>query len=70
MEENKFKQKQELKRMELLYYQLPNLLHKILHISLMPTIINREILNKEIEEIKKITNTECKSALSYFEELI
>lgn len=67
MEENKFKEEQELKRVRLLYYELPNLLHEILHISLMPTIINRDILNKEIEEIKKITNTECQSALSYFE---
>lgn len=67
MEVDKFKEEQELKRVRLLYYELPNLLHEILHISLMPTIINRDILNKEIEEIKKITNTECQSALSYFE---
>lgn len=67
---NKFRQKQELKRIQLMYYQLPNLIHEILHISLMPTILNRELLNKEIQEIKKITNTECESALSYLEKLI
>jgi len=54
-------------REKLLYVELPNLVNKILHLVLIPLPTNKELLEKEIEEVKKITNTECNSVLSYFE---
>lgn len=63
---NEFNNNQEFKRQELLYYELPSLIHKILLLNTMPNTKSEELLRKDIEEIKKITNTECKSVLSYF----
>ena len=56
-----------IERETLLYVELPSLVNRILHLSLLPLPTNKELLEKEVEEVKKITNTECKSVLSYFE---
>lgn len=56
-----------IERETLLYVELPSLVNRILHLSLLPLPTNKEQLEKEVEEVKKITNTECKSVLSYFE---
>ena len=48
----------------LLMVELPNLIHRILHLD-MQLPISQDILTNNIEQIKKITNAECKSALSY-----
>lgn len=60
---NRFKEKQENEIQELMYKELPNLLHRILSIRLMPEMYDEELLKIDIEEIKKITNAECESAL-------
>lgn len=60
--------KYELKRQELTYYELPNLIHSILQISLISGMNTRKYLEKDIEEIKRIVDTESNSALSRFEE--
>ncbi|MBO4815422.1 MAG: hypothetical protein J5507_00320 [Clostridia bacterium] len=64
-EENKEKQRLEIERHRLLYIELPNLLHRILNISICPLTDSKEFLKMDIEDIKKITNAECKNALSY-----
>ena len=48
----------------LLMVELPNLIHRILHLN-MQLPISKDILICNIEQIKKITNAECESALSY-----
>ena len=68
-EENKELQKLETERYRLLYIELPNLLHKILNISICPLRNSKEFLEKDIQDIEKITNTECDNALSYFKKL-
>lgn len=70
MTHNEFQENQELERIKLTYYELPNLIHQILQIRLMPSMSAKTFLESDIEEIKKITNAECESALSYFEKLI
>lgn len=65
MSENEFQKNQELERQRLIMVELPNLLQKILHLSMIPFPTSEEILQANIEQIKKITNTECESALSY-----
>lgn len=60
-----FVKKQQKEQDELLYRELPNLIHKILTIRLMPEMFYGDLLEKDIEEIKKITNAECKSTLEY-----
>lgn len=60
---NNFGKKQEVEIEELLYKELPNLLHRILSIRLMPSMYSKELLKVDIKEIEKITNAECKSAL-------
>lgn len=60
-----FIEKQQNKQDELLYRELPNLIHKILTIRLMPEMFYEELLERDIEEIKKITNAECESTLEY-----
>lgn len=60
---NGFIEKQENEIEELLHKELPNLLHRILSIRLMPRMYYEELLKRDIEEIKKITNAECESAL-------
>lgn len=58
-----FVEKQQNRQDELLYRELPNLIHKILTIRLMPEMFYEDLLERDIEEIKKITNAECKSTL-------
>ena len=67
---NEFIKKQENELEELLHKELPSLLHRILSIRLMPKMYHEEILIKDIEQIKKITNTECESALGHVNKLI
>ena len=63
--EKEFVEKQQNEQDELLYKELPNLIHNILTIRLMPEMFTEDLLEKDIEEIKKITNAECKSTLEY-----
>lgn len=56
----------EHERQRLLYVELPCLLHRILRISKLPLPTNKEIVNVNVKQIKKITNAECKSALENF----
>lgn len=62
-----FIEKQQNEQYELLHKELPNLIHKILIIRLMPEMFSEDLLEKDIEQIKKITNAECKSTLEYLE---
>lgn len=59
------KEKLQNEQFELLHKELPVLIHKILAIRLMPGMCAKELLQKDIETIKKITSTECENALSY-----
>lgn len=70
MSYNEFQQEQEFERQKLLLVELPNVLQRILHLSMIPLPNNKEAIKKSVEDIKKITNTECESALSYFEKSI
>lgn len=60
----------ELERQKLILVELPNLIHRILHLSMLPYSYDKKYIALEIEEIKKVTNAECKSALEYFEDLL
>ena len=62
--------KQENEKKELIHKELPSLLHRILSIRLMPEMYHEELLKRDIEEIKKITNAECESALGHVDKLI
>ena len=53
----------ELKRQENLYKKLPLLIKEIILDATLPLPTARICVEKEIEEIKKITNAECESAL-------
>lgn len=54
------------KQEKLMMVELPNLIHRILHLN---TTLQKDILEENIKTIKKITNAECESALSYLEKL-
>lgn len=69
MEENNFQQKQELERQKLIMVELPSLIQRILHLSMIPFPISEEVVRFNISEIKKITNAECEATLSYLEKL-
>lgn len=56
-------------REENLYVKLPTLIRKLILASSIPLPTEKEAVIKEIEEIKKITNAECESALSYLKNL-
>lgn len=58
-------EKEEIERQRLIMVELPNLIHRIIHLSMLPLPINSIMVEKDIEQIKKITNTECESALNY-----
>ena len=58
----------EKERQKLLYVILPNLVHKILRMSMLPFPKSKRKIEIVIEEIKKITNAECKSALEKFKD--
>ena len=65
MTNNEFRRNLELERQMLTNVELPNLIHRILKLNMFPK--TKEITELYVEQIKKITNTECESALSYFE---
>ena len=65
MENKKLKETMEIKREENLYKKLPLLIREIILDSTLPLPTIKEYAKKEIEEIKKITNAECESALEY-----
>ncbi len=54
---------------KMLYIDLPNLIHKILHLRLNPAMFDKDLLKSDIEELKKITNAECEAAISYAQKL-
>ena len=62
-------EKEELERQRLIMIELPNLIHKIIHLSMFPLPVNQEITELTVKDIKKITNAECENALSYLEKL-
>ena len=53
---------------ELLYVELPNLIHRILRKTMLPLPKSKRKIEICIEEIQKITNAECESALAKFKE--
>lgn len=63
MLDKKIEEKRELNREENLYKKLPLLIREIIIDSALPLPTIRGYVEKEIEEIKKITNAECESAL-------
>lgn len=60
-----FKNIEEFEREKRLYVKLPMLIREIIYESLIPLPTCKLIVEKEIQEIKKITNAECESALEY-----
>ena len=67
---NNFEEKQENEKKELIHKELPSLLHRILSIRLMPEMYHEELLKRDIEEIKKITNAQSETALGHVDNLI
>ena len=65
MEEKEIKRERERK----LYFEVPNLINRIILNSALPLPIDKEHILREIEEIKKITHAECEATLAYFKEL-
>lgn len=63
MIDKKLEERREIKREENLYKKLPLLIREIILDSTLPLPTIRDCVEKEIEQIKKITNAECKSAL-------
>ena len=63
MIDKKLEERREIKREENLYKKLPLLIREIILDSVLPLPTIRGYVEKEIEEIKKITNAECESAL-------
>ena len=64
-----FQNVQELERQRLITVELPNLINRILHISMIPYPIEKEDVEMSIKDIIKITNAECKLALEYLKEI-
>ena len=65
MIDKKLEERREIKREENLYKKLPLLIREIILDSTLPLPTIWTYVEKEIEEIKKITNAECESALEY-----
>lgn len=63
MIDKKLEERREIKREENLYKKLPLLIREIILDSTIPLPTAKVYVEKEIEEIKKITNAECESAL-------
>ena len=59
------KEIRELKREENLYKKLPLLIKEIILDATLQLPTVKAYVEKEIQEIKKITNAECESALEY-----
>ena len=60
------KEERELEREENLYKKLPLLIREIILDATLPLPTCKDLVEREIEEIKKITNAECESALEMF----
>lgn len=60
---NELNKQKEFERESLLNVELPNLIHRVLHLVMHESNNNKEIVNLYIQHIKKITNAECDSAL-------
>ena len=58
------------RREENLYKKLPLLIREIILDSTLPLPTSRICAEKEVEEIKKITNAECESALEFLKNII
>ena len=65
MLDKKLEERREIKREENLYKKLPLLVREIILDSALPLPTSKVIIKKEIEEVKKITNAECESALEF-----
>ena len=63
MKDKKLEERREIKREENLYKKLPLLIKEIILDSTLPLPTEKVYVEKEIKEIKKITNAECESAL-------
>ena len=59
------KEEIEFDREEKMYVKLPLLIKEIIYSSMIPLPTIKECVINEIEEIKKITNAECDSALEF-----
>lgn len=64
--EKEYYKKADYERQQLLYIELPLLVRRIILQSTEPLSASKTLVLKEIEEVKKITNAECESALEYF----
>lgn len=60
------KEERELEREENLYKKLPLLIREIILDATLPLPTCKDLVEREIEEIKKITNAECETALEMF----
>ncbi len=60
------KEERELEREENLYKKLPLLIREIILNATLPLPTCKDLVEREIEEIKKITNAECETALEMF----
>lgn len=58
----------ESEREKLLYVELPNIIHKILKMSMLPLPRSKRKVEIIMNEIKKVTNAECQSALESFKD--
>lgn len=67
MLDKKLEELREIKREEKLYKKLPLLIREIILDSALPLPTIKFSVEKEIEEVIKITNAECKSALEFLE---
>ncbi len=65
MIDKKLEERMKIKREDNLYKKLPLLIRQIILDSTLPLPTIRSFVENEIEEIKKITNAECESALEY-----
>lgn len=63
MIDKKLEENLELKREENLYKKLPLLIKEIILDSSLPFPTSKHLVESRIEQIKKITNAECESAL-------
>ena len=63
MIDKKLEERREIKIEENLYKKLPLLIREIILDSTLPLPTLKRYVEKEIEEIKKITNAECELAL-------
>lgn len=68
MKENEFINEKELERQQLLLVELPSVIQRILNLSMIPLPKSKRIVELSIEQVKKITNAECESALAKFKD--